>query len=254
MSGIAKTQRSLRVFPEQLRAQRRSSPLLTIGRDSFPESVRTGCPDLSVLYAIGNVDLLPIRTVAIIGSRHSSDQGLKLAESIACVFAKSGIGVVSGYAKGVDTAAHEGALQCGGKTLFVLPFGLEHFRIKRSLRDFASGSNWLAISQFSPKQPWFASAAMKRNRLTCALASAVIVIEAGTTGGTFEGAKEARALGRPIYALRFVRPSASAEGNEILISSLAAQPLTTWRDINKLVSDLNGSPRMIGQPRQSNLF
>lgn len=190
------------------------------------------------LYAAGNLTLSDRPSVAIVGSRHSSEHGLDVATRIARAVAEAGVVVVSGYAKGVDTAAHLAALEARGDTVFVLPFGFKHFHVKRELKPLVNSEHVLAISQFPFGQPWFASAAMKRNEVVCRLADCVIVIEAGESGGTVEAARTASALGKRLYVVDFKDPAPSAAGNANLISSLHAQPIRSLRDVMLLIREL----------------
>lgn len=202
------------------------------------------------LHAAGNLALSNRPSAAIVGSRHSSEHGLETAGRIARAVAEAGIVVISGYAKGVDTAAHRAALEAGGDTVFVLPFGFKHFHVKRELRPLVNAEHVLAISQFPFGQPWFASAAMKRNEVVCGLAKSVIVIEAGESGGTVEAARTARALGKRLYIVDFKDPAPSAVGNAYLISTLDAHPLRSLRDVMLLIqATANGNPR--GEPSYS---
>lgn len=189
------------------------------------------------LSAAGNFSLIARPGVAIVGSRHSSEHGLQTASRIARTVAEAGIVVISGYAKGVDTAAHLAALEAHGDTIFVLPFGFKHFHVKRELKPFVSPEHVLAISQFPFGQPWFASAAMKRNEIVCGLADCVIVIEAGESGGTVEAAHTARALGKRLYVVDFKDHAPSAAGNAFLISTLHAHPVRSLRDVMLLIQE-----------------
>jgi len=206
---------------------------------SYPKKINEcGLRGLRYLHAIGNLDILDLPAVAIIGSRKCSDKGIELASKIAATISQAGIAIVSGYARGIDTAAHLGALQCDGFTVFVLPFGIYHFRIKRELRAFSDVSKFLALSQFPAKQRWFASAAMQRNRLICALADAIVVIEAGETGGTVEGARAAKELGKRIYVIKYASPPPTAIGNQKLLSELSAHPLSNWHEVIEFIGHL----------------
>lgn len=206
--------------------------------DRFPDGIRKFCPTVHLLRVMGNLELLLRPSLAIVGSRHASQQGLDLAQRVARACAKNGIVIVSGYAKGVDTAAHKGALEGGGGTVFVLPFGVKHFRLKIELRELANESKWLAISQFPDNQQWFASSAMKRNQTLTAISSGVLVVEARETGGTVDEAQVATNMGKPLYVIRYSSPPETAVGNEMLISRHTALPIACWRDVNKLISQV----------------
>lgn len=189
------------------------------------------------LYAAGNLALSNRPSVAIVGSRHSSEHGLETAARIARAVAEAGIVVISGYAKGIDTAAHLAALETRGDTVFVLSFGFKPFHLKRELKPLVNPEHVLAISQFPFGQPWFASAAMKRNELVCGLADCVVVIEAGESGGTVDAARTARALGKRLYVVDFKDPAPSAAGNAYLISTLHAHPVRSLRDVMLLIQE-----------------
>jgi DNA processing protein len=211
----------------------------------FPSKLLTLKHPPKELSAVGNLSLSNRPSAAIVGSRHSSERGLEIAARIAQVLAEAGIVVVSGYAKGVDTAAHRAALEAGGNTILVLAFGFRHFHVKKELKHLVNPEHVLAVSQFPFGQPWFASAAMKRNEIVCGLADSVIVIEAGESGGTVEAARTASALGKRLYIVDFKVPAASAAGNAYLISALNAHPLRSLRDVMLLVQEtMNGAPKL----------
>ncbi len=221
-------------------------PIRVFSEDTrFPAKLLTLKQPPRELYVAGNLALSTRPSVAIVGSRHSSEHGLETAARIARAVAEAGIVVISGYAKGVDTAAHLAALEVRGDTVFVLPFGFKHFHMKRELKPLVNPEHMLAISQFPFGQPWFASAAMKRNEVVCGLADCVIVIEAGESGGTVEAARTARALGKRLYIVDFKDPAPSAAGNAFLISTLHAQPVRSLRDVMLLIQETaNGTPRL----------
>lgn len=219
-------------------------PVQVTSDDSrFPGKLRSLKRPPRDLYVAGNLALSNRPGVAIVGSRHSSEHGLETAAKIARAIADAGIVVISGYAKGIDTAAHLAALEAQGDTVFVLSFGFKHFHVKRELKPFVNPEHVLAISQFPFGQPWFASAAMKRNEVVCGLADSIIVVEAGESGGTVEAAYSARALGKRLYIVDFRNPAPSAVGNTRLISTLRAQAIRSLRDVTLLIREISdGTP------------
>src|SRR5262249_15423980 len=125
--------------------------------------------------------------------------------------------VVSGHAQGVDETAHRAALAAGGQTVLVLPEGILRFRARASLAGYLSDDNAVVISEFPPKLPWSVGNAMQRNRTICGLVHALIVIEAGTSGGTWEAGQSALELGVPLLVLDFPNPAPSGLGNPLLL-------------------------------------
>lgn len=165
------------------------------------------------LYAAGNLALLraPVR-VAIAGARRASDQGCAHAARLAHALAVAGAVIVSGLARGIDAAAHLGAMEAG-ETVAVLGVPLErcyppeHAPLQeRIYRDH------LLVSQFprgARTQTWCFPA---RNRTMAMLAHAAVIVEAGDASGSLTLAAETRRLGRPLFILR----------------SLVENPSMTW--------------------------
>jgi DNA processing protein len=163
-----------------------------------------------ILFCKGNIELLNSPGVAIVGSRNASIKGLELAKEIAQKLAKKGINVISGYAKGIDTQAHIGALESNGTTTIVLSMGILNFS-ESKISEFSNKDKILIVSQFNPQVPWSAQNAMTRNELVCALSKAVIVIESGHEkeekngkihySGTYDAAKKAIKMGIPLFVI-----------------------------------------------------
>jgi DNA processing protein len=188
---------------------------LLLGSESYPAvlSQIPGAPP--VLFCAGPTEILTHPSIGMCGSRTASDEGLRAATACAEVAAELDMTVISGYARGVDMATHVAALKSGGRTIIVLPEGIRRFRVKRG--DFSD--SWdprrvLVISQFSPTQPWAASAAMTRNAVILGLGMALIVVEAGEKGGTLNAGMRALAVNRPVVALEF---SEVPKGNALLL-------------------------------------
>jgi DNA protecting protein DprA len=172
-----------------------------------------------ILFAAGNLSLLARQAVSFCGSRKSSEFGLIVTKKLAARLANLGINVVSGYAAGVDSAAHGSAIEAGGVTAFVLAEGILHFRPKCDIADQITEENSLVLSEFLPDTKWAAHYAMERNRTVCALSKAVILIESGLDGGTFNAGETALALGLPLFVIDFDMPPESAEGNRHFLAS-----------------------------------
>jgi DNA processing protein len=177
----------------------------------FPQWIRTLKDKISLpalLYVTGNIAILNRPAVAIVGKRQAGKAALTLAALLACKLAAKGINITSGYAAGIDTAAHLAALSGGGTTSVVLSEGIHHFQAKLELRKFLTKENTLVISQFEPYANWASYSAMARNKLVCALSSAVVVIHSGPEreangkmSGTFNAGLAALKLGIPIFVV-----------------------------------------------------
>jgi DNA processing protein len=184
----------------------------------YPASLRQFGPLLPPeIWVKGNVDLLDDRAVGFCGSRKASDRGLEIAADCARQLSDAHVVVVSGYAPGVDMASHEAALRTGGRTIIVLPEGIDHFRIKKTIRDAWDWDRVLVISQFPPSAIWRADRAMERNKVIVALSSAVIVLEARDQGGTLNAGFSALKMGKPLFVALYEDMNGSREGNQRLI-------------------------------------
>jgi DNA processing protein len=137
--------------------------------------------------------------------------------------------IVSGYANGVDLAAHQAALSAGGVTTMVLAEGILKFRSKHDLAHLFDEDNHLILSEFPPRLPWSVHNAMHRNRVVCALSDSVVVIEAGLSGGTFAAAEKTLQLRRPLFVVDYANPPPSAEGNRHFLGK-GAIPLRRDRE------------------------
>jgi DNA processing protein len=181
------------------------------------------------LWIDGDPAVLNARAVAIVGTRRLTGYGERVARELAGACAGAGIVVVSGFAQGIDSAAHRGALDAGGRTVAVLGEGIALFLAtvrgrRRPLvpRIRASGA---LVSQYAPNFCAHAWTFAKRNATIAGLAEAVVVVEAGEVSGALITATDARRLGRPLLAVPGPIGSSSSVGTNALIASGAARAL-----------------------------
>lgn len=196
-------------------------------RPEYPErladrSRAAGLPP--VLLARGHLPLLRAPSVAIVGSRSADDAALELTAGIARDLANGGYNVVSGYAKGIDSTAHEAALDAGGTTTIVLSLGILNFEAKQSLRHLFTATNTLVLSQFHPRARWLARNAMARNKLVCAASDALVVVSSGPerddkgrASGTFDAALSGLEMGVPVFVVSPDAFAAPPAGNAALL-------------------------------------
>jgi len=179
----------------------------------------------SILFCGGLLSLLGREGIAIVGSRNASEKGMAIAKDFAEMLALEGENVVSGYAKGIDTAAHLGALQKDGTTTIVLSHGILHFSRKRTPEELNWEKNTLVVSQFHPTAGWNPANAMIRNKLVCALSRALIVVESGSEvgedgkmSGTFDAGKTALEMGVPLFVVSPKAFKKPPSGNKALLN------------------------------------
>ena len=191
------------------------------GHPDFPPHILEIAP---ILFVKGQQKRLRSDSVTIVGARNVSDKGIRITRNLAGELVGKGINIVSGYAKGVDSEAHLGALEAEGTTTLVLSDGIKQLRQKSAFKKFNWDRDVLAVSQFDPDTKWSAWNAMERNQLVCALSKAVVVIESGperdTQGkmsGTFNTAKTALDLNLPLFVLNPSCFDNAPKGNADLI-------------------------------------
>ncbi len=165
-----------------------------------------------VLFTKGEFSILSKLSVGFCGSRKCSKEGLQVTVEMAGQLAGQDNNIVSGYAQGVDTASHLGALSAGGVTTVILAEGIFNFRLKEVLADHASEDNVFIISEFFPSLRWHVSSAMQRNWTICGLSDVVVLVEPGITGGTFAAGQAALELQRPLFVIENSDNNKSSEG------------------------------------------
>jgi DNA processing protein len=186
-------------------------------------------PALDVRGTLQSADAL---AVAIVGARAATAYGVEVAESLAADLASRGVTIVSGLARGIDAAAHRGALSAGGRTLAVLGHGIEHDIYPSEHRTLARqiAEHGALISQFPPSLPPLSHHFPARNRTLAGLALGVVVVEAAERSGSLITAGFAGDLGREVFAVPGRITSAASRGSNGLIRD-GARLVGHWTDI-----------------------
>jgi DNA processing protein len=185
-------------------------------------------PDLHVRGELTEDDAL---AVAIVGTRRATAYGLEVAEQLASELAARGVTIVSGLARGIDTAAHCGALAGGGRTLAVLGSGVdvvyprENAALAREIERRGA-----LLSQFAPGTPPLPRHFPARNRTLAGLALGVVVVEAGDRSGALITAGLAGDLGREVFAVPGRVTSELSRGPHRLIQD-GAKLIQNWTDV-----------------------
>jgi DNA processing protein len=220
------------------RAAAIGAQVLVCGDDTYPQALHdlTACeqPDVSpappVLFVRGDVSLLSRPAVAIVGTRHASETGLRAAETIARECADAGATVISGLARGIDAAAHTGGLASNGATAAVIGTGIDiaYPADHRGLQQRIEREG-VVLSEMLPGQRATRGSFPERNRLIAALAQVVIVVEAGHGSGALLTARAAASLSRTTAAVPGAFDRASCRGSNELLRD-GAQVIATVDD------------------------
>jgi DNA processing protein len=153
------------------------------------------------LFVRGETSEAP--AVAIVGTRRSTRYGMTLAEAFGAALAGTGWTTVSGLARGIDSAGHRGTLAAGGEAVAVLGSGIDvvYPAENADLYDQILGGHGAVMSEYPPGTPPDRWRFPARNRIIAAIASAVVVVEAGETGGALITARLAAEMGRPVFVV-----------------------------------------------------
>ena len=181
------------------------------------------------LFVVGNTHALALPAVAVVGTRHPSRDGARLAEQLGYELAGAGFAVVSGLALGVDAAAHRGALRAGGVTVAVMATGVDRVypAAHRQLAADICRSGAL-VSEFSPGVAPRRHHFPRRNRTISGLSLATVVVEAGRPSGSLITASAAAQQGREVFAAPWSLYHPGGEGCVHLLAD-GAQLLDTPR-------------------------
>jgi len=225
----------------QRRLERAGGRALNRDDPEFPPRLLALSRVPSVVYLAGLWNH-PGPKVALVGARDASDDGIDVARGLAADLARRGVAVLSGLARGIDAAAHGGALDAGGKTGAVLGtpldrcYPLEH----RDLQREVAASLGL-LTEIAPDAPVTAGTFATRNRLLAALADAVVVVQGRARSGALLTAETARRLGTPVGALPWDSRDPLGESPHALIRSGAASLLRGADDVMELLGAARGA-------------
>ncbi|MBI4959082.1 MAG: DNA-protecting protein DprA [Desulfovibrio sp.] len=159
-----------------------------------------------LLFIAGNRDLVWAGPrVAVIGARKASEDGIRRSRRLARELAENGVTVVSGLAEGIDTAAHQAAIESGGRTIAVIgtPLDKAYPAANRGLQARLA-EQYLVVSQFALGTPTQPKNFPLRNRTMALISHASVIIEAGESSGSLSQGWEALRLGRPLFLLRSI--------------------------------------------------
>lgn len=164
----------------------------------------------ALLYVKGNRQIMQEKSIAIVGSRNTSEISLRFTDNIAKLASKEYKVIVSGFAKGVDKQALDSAIKYKGQSIIVLPQGIMTFGsgYKKYYKQIIDG-DVLVLSTFHPKAPWKVELAMARNPIIYGLAAEIYVAESSDKGGTWSGVIDGLRKNRKI----FVRKPEDSEKN-----------------------------------------
>lgn len=231
---------------EEERAAALGACLITQADAAYPKRLLQIHDPPLALYVQGELQSRDEHGVAIVGSRRTSHYGLETAERLAYQLAQSGVTVISGLARGIDTAAHRGALKGRGRTLAVLGGGLDCFfppenaDLAREMTAHGAVMTEYALGR-QPDKTTFPV----RNRIVSGLSVGVVVVEADVTSGAMITADQAMEQGRTVFAVPGRIDAMGSRGPHKLIKN-GARLVESVEDILQELESL--LPRGAGRP------
>jgi DNA processing protein len=214
------------------RLEQMNARVITIEDDEYPPLLREIYDPPIALYVRGDLNPASQRPcLAVVGSRRCSTYGVNASQSLARALAEQGLTIISGLARGIDAAAHRGALEAGGATIGVIGTGLdvtypkEHAKLTEEI--ITDGA---VITEFPLGTPPLAQNFPYRNRILSGLCFGVLIVEAAEHSGSLITARMAYEQGREVFAVPGNITSQTSFGPNYLIKD-GAKLVQHWRDV-----------------------
>lgn len=243
------TGKSMAAAEEELvRAAAMGAEVVDFDSPEYPALLKQIYDPPLVLYVRGAMEALAQPGIAVVGTRHPTPYGIGMAERLACDLAARGLVIFSGMARGVDTAAHRGAINARGRTVAVFGTGVDviYPRENKKLSENILGMGGALLSEF----PMATFAAPQnfpiRNRLISGMSLGVLVVEAGEYSGTRITARCALEQDRELFAVPGNVTNKNSWGPNTLIKQ-GAKLAATWEDVmEELPADVRA--RLLPEP------
>jgi DNA processing protein len=226
-----------------------ATTLVAIADPRYPPKLREIFDPPVVLFARGRIELLGSLMLGVVGTRRPTSYGTAVTERLAADLARAGLTIVSGMARGIDTAAHKGALSAGGNTVAVLGCGVDLVYPSENRRLAAELSEkGLIVSEFPMGAPAYPQNFPIRNRVISGMGSGVVVVEGAQYSGSSITARLALDQGREVFAVPGNVTSKMSWGPNLLIKQ-GAKLVQEWNDV---VAELppEDKRRLIDQGRE----
>ncbi len=214
---------------EKMRAA--GAQLVTLGDAGYPEALRQIYDPPVVLFTRGDVSLLSTLALAVVGTRRPTTYGIAVAERFSGDLSRAGLTIVSGMARGIDTASHRGTLAASGKTVAVLGCGVDVVYPSENRKLAAEiADKGLIVSEFPMASVAFPQNFPIRNRVVSGLCIGLLVVEGAQYSGSAITARLALDQGRELFAVPGNVTSKLSWGPNLLIKQ-GAKLVQDWNDV-----------------------
>jgi DNA processing protein len=234
IESIASRELHARAEAEIERVRKLGADILVLDDGVYPALLRETYDPPVVLYVKGAWDeCLERPCIAIVGSRRCSTYGQNAALMMSRELAQRGVTIVSGLARGIDAAAHRGALEAGGRTVAVMGTGLDQVypRDHKKLAGEILNRGGALVTQFPLSTPPVSENFPYRNRVISGLSLGVLVIEAAENSGSLITARLAMEQNREVFAVPGNITSRNSFGTNYLIKGAGAKLVQQWQDV-----------------------
>ncbi len=231
IQSLEKVRRELALDREMEKIEQLGITVLTIDDDDYPRLLREIPAPPPVLFVNGSLTEADKVSIAIVGTRRATSYGREMARRIATELAEAGVTVVSGLARGIDSAAHQAAIDAGGRTIAVMASGVnviypaEH----RQLAERISNQGAL-VSDYEPGRKPDAVNFPARNRIISGMTLGTVIVEAPTRSGALITTDFAADQGREVFVVPGNVLSSASEGSNRLLRD-GARAVTSAADI-----------------------
>lgn len=236
IEAFLQERKSIDLIKEWDRMVQSGIQVITVNEEAYPAKLKTIEQPPPVIYVKGELIHSDDTAIAIVGTRHKTSYGKQVAAELSGFLAKNHITVVSGLARGIDSIAHEAAINSKGRTIAVLGNGVdiiyppEHRDLTLKIQ-----SNGALVSEYFPGTPPDGVNFPPRNRIISGLSAATVIIEAGERSGALITAEFAVNQGRDVFAVPGSIFSPNSKGTNRLIRD-GAIPLLHYEDILNMLN------------------
>ena len=206
--------------------------LISIQDGCYPQKLREIFDPPLLLFALGRTELLASHAIAIVGTRRPTPYGMAATERLSGDLSKAGLTIVSGMARGIDTAAHKAALAADGNTIAVFGCGVDVLYPADNRKLYQEiAQRGLLVSEFPMGAPAYPQNFPIRNRIVSGLSLGVIVVEGAQHSGSAITAKLAADQGREVFAVPGNITSKMSWAPNLLIKGGGAKLIQEWTDV-----------------------
>lgn len=203
----------------------------------YPNSLRNIDNPPEKLYVLGDETILNNECLSIVGSRNCTEYGADMARNFAIQLAKLGITIVSGMARGIDSQAHLGAIEAGGKTIAVLGSGFNHIFPSKKVYKQIIKNGGAVITEYEEDVKVFSQGFRDRNRIVAGLSVGTLVVEAKEHSGTGITAEYVKKYGRELFCIPHLIGDKSGFGTNRLLKR-GAKLVTGVEDLIKYFNNI----------------